>query len=396
MLPFREALSRVLAGAEPLGSERVELRRAAGRVLAERVVAGVPLPRFDYSAMDGYALATADLPDRPPLALPTSGESRAGGSPPQRRPGHACRIFTGAVLPSWADAVVIQEDVEREGEQILLKERPAPGSHVRRRGEDLAEGAVALEPGRRLSAFDLGLCASLDRTSLCVGRRPRVTVVCTGDELRVPGAPGLESSIPESNGLSVAVECERAGARAELSPLCADDPEALSKTLGDALSSSDVLVTIGGVSVGRHDVVRPALEAAGARLDFWKVAIKPGKPLAYGRAGRTHVLGLPGNPVSAQLTFALFGLPLLRALSGERERAPRFRTATLTAAISQRPGRLSFYRGRFTEGGVAPVGNQASGNVVSLTLADVLIAVPAESNGYAAGAQVEYLELREL
>jgi molybdopterin molybdotransferase len=396
MLPFRQALSRVLAGAEPLGSERVELRRAAGRVLSERVVAGVPLPRFDYSAMDGYALATSELGDRDPARLPTSGESRAGGEPPEHRPGHACRIFTGAALPGWADAVVIQEDVEVQGDHILLKERPAPGDHVRRRGEDLARGGVALEPGRRLSAFDLALCASLDRTSLCVGRRPRVSVICTGDELRVPGAPGLPSSIPESNGLCVAVECERAGARAELSPLCADDPEALARTLADALSSSDLLVTIGGVSVGRYDVVRPALEAAGARLDFWKVAIKPGKPLVYGRAGRTHVLGLPGNPVSAQLTFALFGLPLLRALSGERERAPRFRTARLASAISQRPGRLSFYRGRFTEEGVAPVGNQASGNVVSLTLADVLIAVPAESNGYAAGDQVEYLELRDL
>jgi molybdopterin molybdotransferase len=247
-----------------------------------------------------------------------------------------------------------------------------------------------------LGPFHLGLAAALDRVSLSVARRPRVTIVCTGDELREPGHAGGPHSIPESNGLSVALQAERAGAWAELGPLAADNPKIMRATLEEALGSSDLLVTVGGVSVGDYDVVRPALEAAGATLDFWRVKIKPGKPLVYGRAGATRILGLPGNPVSAQVTFALFGLPLLRALQGHSTPSPTFHTARLLAPLQQRPGRLGLYRGRTTPAGVLPLDNQASGNVVSLARADVLIAVPADSSGYESGEQVEVLRLDEL
>jgi molybdopterin molybdotransferase len=396
VLAFAEALRRVLDGVEPLGSERLALRAAAGRVLARDLVAGVPLPRFDYSAMDGYAVAAGEFTGDGPWSLPLRGESRAGITPPALVPGSACRIFTGAPLPGGADAVITQEDTRLGAEAVVFDEAPTFGQHIRRRGEDIAAGGVALRAGTRLGAHQLGLAAALDHVDLLVARRPRVSIVCTGDELRAAGQRGSESSIPESNGLCVAIEAERVGARAELAELARDDAAATAGALASLLGTTDLLITIGGVSVGDYDVVRPALEAAGARLDFWRVQIKPGKPLVYGRAGKTRILGLPGNPVSAQLTFALFGLPLLRALQGERAAHPRFHTARLLAELRQRPGRLGFYRARITSEGVIPLGNQASGNVVSLSEADALIAVPADSTGFAAGEQVEILRLDEL
>jgi molybdopterin molybdotransferase len=183
---------------------------------------------------------------------------------------------------------------------------------------------------------------------------------------------------------------------AELAPLAADDPVLTRAAILGALGSADLLVTIGGVSVGRHDLVRPALESAGAQLDFWKVRIKPGKPLVFGSAGRTRILGLPGNPVSAQLTFALFGLPLLRAMLGQTPSPPRYREETLLAELWQRPGRLGFYRARSSAEGVTPLANQASGNVASLAEADCLVVVPADSTGFPAGAKVRVLRLAEL
>ncbi len=396
MLPFAEALSRVLANVDLLGSERVSLRAAMGRVLAENLIAKTPLPRFDYSAMDGYAVRSADFLAPRPWLLPVRGESRAGATPPGLQPGSACRIFTGAALPLGADAVIAQEDTRAEGNRIALDEAPSVHQHIRRRGEDLEAGQIALGVGMRLNAHQLGLAAALDGVDILVARRPRVSIVCTGDELRAAGQDGSATSIPESNGLCVALEAERVGAYAELAPFASDDAETTRRGLVRILGSTDLLITIGGVSVGDHDVVRPALTAAGATLDFWKVQIKPGKPLVFGHAGKTRILGLPGNPVSAQLTFALFGLPLLRAMQGEREPSPHFHSARLVTELRQRPGRMGFYRARCTPEGVVPLDNQASGNVVSLARADALIAVPADSSGYDAGATVEILKLSEL
>jgi len=396
VLSFAEALKRVLDGVEPLGAERVGLRAAAGRVLARDVVASTPLPRFDYSAMDGYAVHSRDFEGPGPWRLPLTAESRAGMSPAPLARGGAARIFTGALLPSGADAVVAQEDTRAGADGIGFELAPHPGQHIRRRGEDLAEGVTALRAGLRLGAQQLGLAAALDEVDLLVARRPRVSIICTGDELRAVGRPGPVHSIPESNGLSVAIESERVGARAELAELAGDDTARMAAAFAELLGATDLLVTIGGVSVGDYDVVRPALEAAGASLDFWRVQIKPGRPLAFGRCGKTRILGLPGNPASAQLTFLLFGVPLLRALQGERATFPRFHPARLVSELRQKPGRLGFYRGVLEADGVRPLGNQASGSVVGLSEANALIAVPAESHGYGAGDVVQILRLDEL
>jgi molybdopterin molybdotransferase len=396
VLSFTEALKRVLDGVQPLGAERVALRAAAGRVLARDVVASTPLPRFDYSAMDGYAVHSRDFEGPGPWRLPLAAESRAGMSPAPLGRGATARIFTGALLPGGADAVVAQEDTRAADGVIVFELAPPPGQHIRRRGEDLADGATALRAGMRLGAQQLGLAAALDEVDLLVARRPRVSIICTGDELRGVGRPGPIHTIPESNGLSVAIESERVGARAELAELAGDDAARMAASFTELLGATDVLVTIGGVSVGDYDLVRPALEAAGAQLDFWRVQIKPGRPLAFGRCGKTRILGLPGNPASAQLTFLLFGVPLLRALQGERATFPRFHAARLLNEVRQKPGRLGFYRGILGADGVTPLGNQASGSVVGLSEANALIAVPAESHGYGAGEVVQILRLDEL
>lgn len=394
MLPFADALARVLHGVERLGTERVTLRAAAGRVLAEDVRATEPLPRFDYSAMDGYALDTRALRDS--LRLPLRGESRAGAPLERLSPGTACRIFTGAALPAGADAVVPVEDSRESDGYVEFQSAPPPGQHIRRRGEDIAAGELALPAGVRLGAYHVALAAGLDRLDLSVARRPRVTVLGTGDELRSPGQPGPVTSVPESNGLAVQILAESVGADAQLGPRVPDDAAALEQRLAAALDASDVLITIGGVSVGRYDLVRPALEAVGAQLDFWQIQIRPGKPLVYGRRGATRILGLPGNPVSAQLTFSLFGIPLLRALQGQLEPAPRFEPARLLVGMKQRPGRLGFYRARWSPEGVTPLDNQASGNIVSMAHADALIALPPESSIAQAGSQVNILRLTQI
>jgi molybdopterin molybdotransferase len=397
VLSFDDARERVLANVQPLGAERLELSLAAERVLAESLVSSAPLPPFDYSAMDGYAVRAANFSGNGPWSLKVVGESRAGAEPPALETGSACRIFTGAPIPNGADAVVIQEDTEPgEGGLVLFKVAPAVGENIRHRGEDLAENAVAISAGTRLGAHHLAVAASLDRVSLLCARRPRVVIVCTGDELRAPGKPGHPRSIPESNGIAVATLARSVGATAELAPLAADDAAITKSAILAALGSCDLLVTVGGVSVGKHDLVRPALESAGAQLDFWKVRIKPGKPLVLGSAGRTRILGLPGNPVSAQLTFSLFGLPLLRALQGESDPLPMLHEATLLGELSQRPGRLGFYRALLSAEGLTPLPNQASGNVLSMSRANALVLVPADSTGYERGARVKYYRLSEL
>jgi molybdopterin molybdotransferase len=397
VLSFDDARERVLAHVPPRGAARLDLSLAAERVLAESLVSAAPLPPFDYSAMDGYAVRAANFPGAGPWALKVVGEARAGVEPPALEASSACRIFTGAPIPAGADAVVIQEDTEPgDNGQVLFKLAPAPGENIRRRGEDLEANTIAIAAGTRLGAHQLAVAASLDRVSLLVARRPRVVIVCTGDELRAPGRPGHAHSIPESNGIAVATLARSAGATAELAPLAADDASITRSAILAALGSCDLLVTVGGVSVGKHDLVRPALESAGAQLDFWKVRIKPGKPLVLGSAGRTRILGLPGNPVSAQLTFALFGLPLLRALQGQSDPLPMLHEATLLGEISQRPGRLGFYRAELGPGGLTPLSNQASGNVLSLARANALVLVPADSSGYEPGARVKYYRVAEL
>jgi molybdopterin molybdotransferase len=395
MLSLDDARARLLADVRMLSLERVALASASGRVLAEDLVATEPLPRFDHSAMDGYAVATADLDGPGPWTLPVSGGSSAGAKAPPLSPGAAFRIFTGAPVPEGADAVVMQEDVARAGDTIRFAASPRPGQHIRRAGEDLPNGTLALAKGTRLTPGSLALAAMLGRFEVRVARRPRVTILCTGDELRAPDEPARGASIPESNSAPLAALSAQAGAEVRIAPIARDEAQGTQRAVEEALEGTDVLLTVGGVSVGDHDLVRPALERAGVSLDFWKVAIKPGKPLAVGRFGPAYVLGLPGNPASALVAVATFGAPLLRRLQGDR--APR--AMPLPARIAQgrkrSPERTELVRGSLRVEGTDLVAaahdNQASGAATSLASSDGLIVVPAGAEPLEARAPVEFV-----
>lgn len=395
LLPFDEARSRILAGVRVLASERVALVDAAGRVLAADLVAQGPLPAFDYSAMDGYALSTADIEGKGPWALPVVGESSAGRAAPALPRVTACRIFTGAPIPQRADAVVMQEHVQRDGESIRLSEPVKKGQHIRRAGEDLARAAVAIGGGTRLLPGGVALAAMLGVSEVAVARRPRVTILCTGDELRAPGEEAGPASIPESNSAALAALARQASAIVRIAPIARDEPAATQRAIEQALDGTDVLLTVGGVSVGDHDVVRPALEKAGVTLDFWRVAIKPGKPLAVGKSATAHVLGLPGNPASALVTFAVFGMPLLRAMQGDKRPVPLPLRAALSAERKRSPDRLELARA-FLEaegGGLAARihDNQASGAATSLAHSDGLAFIPPGEGAVGKGEMLDFL-----
>ncbi len=396
MLSFDEARARLLASVRRLATERVPLGAdAAGRVLVEDLLARTPLPPFDHSAMDGYAVATSDIAGEGPFWLAVAGESRAGREAPTLAPGTACRIFTGSPIPRRADAVVMQENVTRTGERIHFDAIPNAGQHIRREGEDLARGALALASGTRLTPPSLALAAMVGRPELFVARRPRVTILCTGDELRSPGGEVLPASIPESNSAPLAALAKQAAATVRIAPIVRDEPAVVRRAIEDALDGTDVLLTVGGVSVGDHDVVRGALEEAGVVLDFWKVAIKPGKPLAVGRIGNAHVLGLPGNPASALVTFVMFGMPLLRALQGDSRPAPMPIAVRLAASRPRSPDRLELARAALRPDGdrfaAHTHGNQASGATTSLAHSDgVTFLVPGEG-AIEAGAIVDFV-----
>jgi molybdopterin molybdotransferase len=405
MLTFEEARARILTGASRLGRESIPLGQAAGRVLAERIVATHPLPPFDHSAMDGYAVRVADLVGDGPFRLRVGpDESRAGRPAPSLAPAEACRIFTGATLPQGADTVVMQEDVTRDADQITLAARPTPGAHVRAAGEDLRPGQEALAEGTRLLPGHLSLSASLDRGALVVARRPSVAIVCTGDELRAPGSSGGPGSIPESNGVALAALVRQVGGEPRILPSIGDDLDTTAAALDGALAGADLVLTVGGVSVGDHDLVRPALERVGVALDFYKVAIKPGKPLTFGRrevAGKiTRVLGLPGNPASALTTFMLFAAPLLRALQGDAAPIPLLVPARLGGDFNHRAGRLELARATLERRGrelvAVPLSNQASGATTSTGWATALVLIPLDAEDLAAGAEVDVLRFGDV
>jgi len=413
VLSFDEARAKMLALVSTLGPERVGLDEAMGRVLAEAVTAPTDAPAFDYSAMDGYAVSAVQWPASDPIRLPLRGESRAGSSPASLVPGSACRIFTGAPIPHGADAIVMQEDVEISGDAVVFKGRPTPGAHIRRQGEDLARGAMAIATGTRLRPSHISLAASCDRSWLLVARRPIVSIIGTGDELRPPGSldlfdhAGGEAAgravraglIPESNAAAVRAMAMRAGAHARVLPFAKDDRAAMKTAFEEAIRGSDLLVTIGGVSVGDHDLVRPVLLELGARIDFWKVKVKPGKPLLVGVRGDALVLGLPGNPSSALVTFALFGVPLLRAMQGDLRAITKPMKARASRDIPHSPGRLDFVRVTVArEGGLVatPLDNQASGAATSMADADALACIEEQRGAVRAGEDVDILWLDEL
>lgn len=317
LLPVPEARARILTGLEPLPSERVALSEALGRTLAAPLKATRNQPPWDCSAMDGYALRGADAAGSG-AQLRVIGESAAGKSfPGTVGPGEAVRIFTGAPVPAGADSILIQEDVARDGDLIVAQETAEPGRHIRRAGLDFAQGETLLSPGRRLGARDLALAASLGHPAVEVARRPLVAILATGDELVAPGEPVGPDQIVASNSFAIsAVVTAEGGAPLDLG-IAPDKPEAVRAAIARAFEAgADILVTLGGASVGDHDLVQPALDAEGVALDFWKIAMRPGKPMMAGRRGKTLALGLPGNPVSSIVCSLLFLAPAIRRLSG--------------------------------------------------------------------------------
>ncbi len=333
MISVEEALARVLASAEtPLGEEPVGLAAAHNRVLARDLVGLRTQPPFPNSAMDGYALRAADASDLP-ATLTVIGESAAGRAfGGIVGPGQATRIFTGAPMPEGADAIVIQEDVLREGDRIHLKAAVSAGDNLRPAGLDFSEGELLIPAGRRLSPRDVALAAAANHVDLPVRRRARVAVLATGDELVAPGGTLGPSQIIASNNFAVAGVVEACGGIAIDLGIAADTMDTLDRAIrGARTANADVLVTLGGASVGDHDLVQKALVAAGMELGFWRIAMRPGKPLMHGRLGGMRVLGLPGNPTSSMVCSILFLRPLLRALHGEPD----------AGADPSRPGRLA-------------------------------------------------------
>ena len=321
MISVEEALARVLASAEaPLDEERIALQAGFGRVLACDLMALRTQPPFPNSAMDGYALRAADCASIPAI-LRLIGESSAGhafdgvvGS------GEATRIFTGAPMPRGADAIVIQEDVRRETDRIIVSAAVAHGDNLRPAGLDFFEGEALLPAGRRLTPRDVALAAAANHTELPVRRRPRIAIVATGDELVPPGATLGPSQIIASNNFAVAGVVEACGGVAIDLGIAVDTMNSLEVAIRRARDvEADVLVTLGGASVGDHDLVQKALVAAGMELGFWRIAMRPGKPLMHGRLGRMRVLGLPGNPTSSMVCAILFLRPLLLALQGQAD-----------------------------------------------------------------------------
>jgi molybdopterin molybdotransferase len=395
-----EARARILAALSdvaPLPPERVPLAAALGRALAEDLVAELDLPAFDASTMDGYALRAEDAPAAG-ARLPVAFEVFAGA--PARGPlpaGSCCRIFTGAPLPEGADAVEQQEQVRRAGRAAVLLRAAARGRFVRRRGSDVAAGRVAVPAGTVLDPGTVALAAGLGRAELLVRRRPRLVILPTGDEVVPVGRTPRPGQIVETNGHALAAAAREAGAEPLLLPAARDEAAALRRALREA-RGADALVTTGGVSVGARDLVRAALAAAGARLDFWRVAMRPGKPFTFGRWGETAVFGLPGNPVSALVTFELFVRPALRALAGLGGTG-RLRAAARLAEAQEKPRELEVYlraRLRVTRGELVavPLRSQSSGDLTSAAGVDALAVLPAGRSRLARGARVEAIVLR--
>ncbi|MFC0410393.1 molybdopterin molybdotransferase MoeA [Roseomonas elaeocarpi] len=399
MIPVEEALMRVLGALSPVSAETVALPEAWGRVLARPVAARLSQPPADVSAMDGYAVRAADATEGARLALI--------GAAPAGHPfegevgfGQAVRIFTGGFVPRGADGILLQEDAERSGDSVLVRETVRAGRWIRAAGLDFREGESLLQPGRALSARDVGLAAAANHPWLTVHRRPTVGILATGDEIVLPGEPLPRGSIVSSNAHALAALVRAGGGQPVVLPVARDSAEALADTVG-AAARCDILVTSGGASVGEHDLVRSALAPHGFAQDFWRIAMRPGKPLIWGRLGEVPLLGLPGNPVSALVCGILFLLPALRRLSGlERCETPLTRAATATA-LPANDGRQDYLRARVeqVEGELPRVevfARQDSSMLQLLAAASALVIRAPHAEALPAGAEVRMIELGNL
>ncbi len=349
LLPVEDALERMLEGLQPTGAERVGLDAALGRTLAGPIAARRDQPPFPASAMDGYAVRAADTA-AVPAELSVIGQSRAGEAFSGRmKAGETVRIFTGAPVPRGADAVLIQENTEVIAPaRVRVLESVAEGAFIRRRGLDFARGEVLLDAGRLIDARAIGLAAAMNNAEVAVRRRPEVAILATGDELVPPGTEPGPDQIIGSNGAALAAFVREAGGHPRDLGIAPDDATEIARRL-DTAGGASLVLTIGGASVGEHDLVHHALSQLGIRLEFWKIAMRPGKPLMFARRARRLIIGLPGNPVSAQVCARIFVRPILDKLLG-RPAAARERTASLGAPLPANDQRQDYLRARLEPG----------------------------------------------
>ncbi len=382
----------VLESVATLGVEQVKLEQSLGRVLAEEVCSNRDQPPYDISAMDGYALRSADLAAIP-ATLEIVEDIKAGDMPAKTlAPGQCARIMTGAPMPQGADAVIRVEDTEALADNsVQVNAAVKPGNDIRRRGENMFNGEMVLTPGTEITPGVIGVLATVKRAQVQVYRRPRVAILSTGNELEGLDEPVDPNKIPNSNSYALMGQVQALGIEPVLLGIARDDPEELARYLKRGLEY-DVLLVSGGTSVGVHDYVRPTIEALGAQMLFWRVAMKPGHPVAFGKVGEKIIFGLPGNPVSSMVCFEQFVVPALRRMMGHARTHRRTIAARLTHNVKHQPGRTEFIRVMLAqeEGGYAATstGAQGSGMLLSMARADGLAVLPAECSGLAAGSMV--------
>ena len=390
LLLVEDAQARLLALRNPLPSENISFSECFGRYTSDNILAQRDQPAAPLSAMDGYAIRFDDLPG--PWTV--IGESAAGAAPGRTvNAGEAMRIFTGAIVPGGADTVIVQEDVAADGAALTLTgDGPgARGRHIRARAIDFAAGDCLLPAGTRLSPGAIAAAAMSGADQLIVGRRPRVAILTTGDELIQAGRALTAGQIPDSNSPMLSALLASEPAVVSLPHHVRDDRAILAKILNDLARRHDVIVTVGGASVGDHDHVRGALQDAGGQIDFWKIAMRPGKPLIAGTIGDAVLLGLPGNPSSAFVTATLFLLPLVRHLAGARDPLPAIHQAPLATSLDGGGGRRDYLRARLESGRLTPLIGQDSGMTLPLATANALLIRDIAAPPRDAGAMADYI-----
>ena len=375
MVTEQDALSAILTAIRPLDTEEVPLFEAGDRILAETISAHISLPRFDNSTMDGYAVRAADAVNGGVLRV--LGEQAAGPDLGLKvEAGTAVRVYTGAPIPIGANAVVMQEDCDRQGDQLTIRESAAPGEFIRVRGGDLCEGQKIAEAGAHLNGPLLATLASQGRDRLRVFRRPKVAVLATGSELKTPGTPLGPGEIYETNRVMLQESIRGCGAIPRLFDPVADREEAHLHALQDA-TSDDAIVIAGGVSVGERDLVKSTLKKLGGEIELWRVAVRPGKPFLFGRLKDSRIFGLPGNPVSAYVTFALFVRPALLAMQGWRGASMTTTKAVVAKSVTNQGERPHYLRGRLEAGRFTPFDHQESHALFALSRANALLRIGA-------------------
>ncbi|MSP01855.1 MAG: molybdopterin molybdenumtransferase MoeA [Acetobacteraceae bacterium] len=399
MISVDEARARILAGLRPMPAEIVALANAWNRVTAEPVVARLTQPPSDVSAMDGYALRAAD--GGPGATLTVIGAAPAGHPfAGEVGPGQIVRLFTGSVVPAGADGILLQEDASRNGDIVTVNEAVASGRHIRRAGQDFFHGDTVIPAGRRMTARDVGLAAAANHPWISVHRQPRVAILATGDEIAMPGEPIPPGGIVSSNSHALAALVRAMGGDPTVLPVAKDTTEAIAAA-ADQVVGFDLLVTTGGASVGDHDLVISGLQTRGLVVDFWQIAMRPGKPLLFGQMGAVPVLGLPGNPVSALVCAALFLLPALALMQGLPAGPPPTVSAILGAPLRENDRRADHLRATVSTDNagrvvVTPFPVQDSAMLRRLASADALVLRAPFAPALAAGAEVSVIRLDTL